>query len=267
VDLAVKAAMGSSSLQQFAERTLVIIPAHNEAGSVAQVVTRLRALGFSRVRVVDNGSTDATSENASAAGAEVVRETGIGYGLACWSGGCSMPGNVDWLLYANADASDDYAAYETFAALAPGHDLIIGARTYTEDRDSMTMPQRFGNWLAPFLIQVFWRRKFADLGPQRAIRVNAYQQLDLQDRGFGWTVEMQVRAVEEGLKIIEIPVHTYPRIIGQSKISGNFRGSVMAGLIILSTIGQLVWRKWVRALHRRPVDSRQIKIEKTRSTI
>lgn len=103
----------------------------------------------------------------------------------------------------------------------------------------MTLPQRFGNWLAPFLIRLLWRRRFRDLGPQRAIRHEAYQRLHMQDRGFGWTVEMQVRAVEQGLRIAEIPVRAFPRAAGTSKISGNLRNSLAAGRVILTTIARL----------------------------
>ncbi len=219
--------------------TLVIIPAHNEEECIADVVRRLKDRGFSHIRVVDNGSTDATARHARAAGAEVISLPGRGYGLACWAGGEGLPPGIEWLLYCNADASDDFEAYEEFAKLAPDHDLILGARTHAEDRRHMSTPQRFGNWLAPFLIRRLWGHDFADLGPQRAIRVEAYQKLNMRDRGFGWTIEMQIRALEENLRIIEIPVRTYPRPAGKSKISGNLRGSVMAGSIILATLARL----------------------------
>lgn len=233
-------------LSDFVESALVIIPAHNEEACIAAVIARLRACGFQHIRVVDNGSTDHTAEVAREAGAEVVSIPGRGYGLACWTGGAHPPAGMDWFLYCNADASDDFDAYGDFARLADGHDLIIGARTYSEDHRHMTVPQRFGNWLAPALIQAFWGYRFSDLGPQRAIRIAAYRKLDLLDRGFGWTVEMQIRAVEEGLRVVEIPVRTFPRPAGQSKISGTVRGSVQAGVIILSTIFQLLTRRWMR---------------------
>ena len=114
------------------------------------------------------------------------------------------PTGMDWFLYCNADASDDFDAYGEFARLADGHDLIIGARTYSEDRRHMTVPQRFGNWLAPALIQAFWDTASRTSGPS-AIRIAAFRKLDLLDRGFGWTVEMQIRAIEEGLRMVEIP--------------------------------------------------------------
>jgi glycosyltransferase involved in cell wall biosynthesis len=226
----------------FAARTLVIIPAHNEEECVAGVVRRLRERGFPRIRVVDNASTDRTAENARAAGAEVIQTSGRGYGLACWLGGRELPQGVEWLVYCNADASDDLEAFDRFAELLPDHDFILGCRTRPEDRRTMTLPQRFGNWLAPFLIRLLWRHRFHDLGPQRAIRREAYQRLHMQDRGFGWTVEMQVRAVEQGLRIAEIPVRAFPRAAGTSKISGTLRGTFLAGVIILRTIGLLALR-------------------------
>lgn len=227
------------NFSDFTARTQVVIPAHNEEESVGAVVRRLRTIGFAHIRVVDNASTDHTAQVAQKAGAEVIQTTQRGYGLACWVGSQNLPAGIDWLLYCNADASDDFAAYERFAEFAPEHDLILGCRTHPDDRRHMTAPQRFGNWLAPFLIHQFWNHRFTDLGPQRAIRAEAFRRLNMRDRGFGWTVEMQVRAVEEGLRIVEIPVRTYPRTAGISKISGNLRGSLAAGLIILQTIARL----------------------------
>lgn len=239
----------TSRLQDFTEHTLVIVPVHNEEECVGNLVTRLKQFGFPHIRVVDNASTDASVQMASEAGAEVVSHPERGYGLACWLGGLRVPEHIDWLLYCNADASDDFELYREFADLAPGHDLLLGARTHPEDRQNLSAPQRFGNWLAPSLIHLFWRHRFADLGPQRAIRVSAYERLDMHDRGFGWTVEMQVRAVEEGLRIAEIPARCFARPAGKSKISGNLRGSFFAGIVILQTIGTLAWRRF-RRLHK-----------------
>jgi len=230
-------------LGDFASRTLVIIPAHNAEECVAGVVRRLRNRGFARVRVVNNASTDRTGERAVEAGAEVISIPGRGYGLACWGGSQDLPADIEWLLYCNADASDDFDAYDDFSRLADDHDIILGSRIHPDDRRCMTIPQRFGNWLAPVLIRLLWGHRFADLGPQRAIRADAFRKLSMRDRGFGWTVEMQVRAVEEGLRIAEIPVRSFPRPAGKSKISGNMRGTLLAGIIILRTIGSLAWRK------------------------
>jgi hypothetical protein len=172
----------------------------------------------------------------------VLRTEEHGYGLACWVGSQNLPADIEWLLYCNADASDDFDAYDEFARLTADYDLILGSRIHPDDRKSMTIPQRFGNWLAPALIRVLWGRRFTDLGPQRAIRADAFRKLEMRDRGFGWTVEMQVRAVEECLRIAEISVRTFPRPAGRSKISGNLRGSLEAGIIILKTIARLAWR-------------------------
>jgi glycosyltransferase involved in cell wall biosynthesis len=208
-----------------------------------QCCAPLRARGFRRIRVVDNASTDRTGEVARAAGAEVIYHPRAGYGLACWVGGVQLPDEAEWLLYCNADASDDLDALRRFAELALDHDLILGARNHPTDRRGMTLPQRFGNWLAPSLIHLIRRRRFDDLGPQRAIGVAAYRRLDMRERGFGWTVEMQVRAVEQRLRIAEIPVRSFPRITGKSKISGTLRSSMLAGTIILRAIAVLAWRR------------------------
>jgi glycosyltransferase involved in cell wall biosynthesis len=232
-----------SLMDDFARRTLVIIPAHNEEECIAGVVQQLSELGLRRIRVVDNASTDHTGEIARAAGAEVIRTEGKGYGLACWIGGLELPHDVQWLLYCNADASDDLDAIHRFAELASSHDFILGSRTHPADRMTMTLPQRFGNWLAPSLIYLIWKTRFSDLGPQRAIRVGAYQRLAMKDRGFGWTLEMQVRAIEEGLRIAEISVCSFARVAGKSKISGTFQGTLLASIVILKTIGTLAWRR------------------------
>ncbi len=229
----------SSVFSLFAARTMVIIPAHNEEECVGNVVRRLRERGFHHIRVVDNGSTDRTFQAAQKAGANAIHHPGTGYGLACWVGSLDLPEVIEWLLFCNADASDDFSAYDRFAELADAHDLILGARTHPNDRRHMSAPQRFGNWLAPALIHLLWGHRFDDLGPQRAIRVSALSKVRMSERGFGWTVEMQVRAVEQGLRIAEIPVRSFPRPAGRSKISGNVRGSLAAGWVILTTIARL----------------------------
>ncbi len=231
----------TSGLAEFAARALVVIPALNEVECIAGVIQTLQQKGFRHIRVVDNASTDRTGEVAKSAGAHVIRLEKSGYGLACWEGCQNPPVAVEWYLFCNADASDDFEAYSEFANAAPSADFILGNRERTS---AMTLSQRFGNWLAPALIHLIWRHRFLDLGPQRAIRVEAFERLAMQDRGFGWTVEMQVRAVEENLRIAEIPVRSFPRPAGQSKISGNLKGSAKAGWIILKTIATL-------ALHRR----------------
>ena len=230
-------------ISDFATRTLIIIPARNEEECIAGIVFGLRERGFPRIRVVDNASTDHTAERATAAGAEVLSHPRAGYGLACWLGGLDVPQGVEWLLYWSGDASDDLDALDEFARFAPENDLILGCRTCREDRRLMAFPQRFCNWLTPFLIRLIWRYRFRDLGPQRAIRVDAYRRLQIRDRGYGWTLEMQVRAVEERLRIAEFPVRSFPRAAGSPKISGTWRGTILAGAVILRTIGVLTWKR------------------------
>lgn len=227
----------------FTTATMVVIPACNEEACITQVVHRLRTLGFPHIRVVANGCTDRTAAAARHAGAEVIEIPRRGYGLACWTASQNIPHGIHWLLYCNADASDDFSAYPRFATLAPSHDLILGARTHPDDRAHLTLPQRLGNWLIPTLIRLRWGHRYTDLGPQRLIRASAFQRLHLRDRGFGWTVEMQVRALQENLRITEIPVRTHPRPAGQSKISGSLRGSLAASLVILLTLGRLIFTK------------------------
>jgi len=221
------------------DSVLVVIPARNEEGSIATVVSSLRASGINRVRVVDNGSTDRTAVAARAAGAEIVAEPRMGYGQACWTGTRNLPPDVEWILFCDADGSDDLAAIPEFLEAAKTHDLVLGNRMATpEGRAVMSPAQQFGNWLAPALLWVIYGKTFRDLGPMRLIRRTAYDNIAMRDRGFGWTVEMQARACELGLRTTEIPVRYFKRRAGVSKVSGNLRGTVMAGTIILSTLGR-----------------------------
>jgi hypothetical protein len=226
------------------QRMVVVIPALNEQASLPGVITRLRELGLNRIRVVDNGSRDHTAEVARRCGAEVVSEPRQGYGQACWTGCENLPPEVEWILFCNADGSDDIGRVpELLAATDGGAAFILGARCADDDgKDHLTAPQRFGNRLATGLIRLLWGANYADLGPLRLISRRAFERLNLQDRGFGWTVEMQVRAAEECLTVKEVPVRNFARTGGVSKISGTVKGSFQAGTIILSTIAAL-WLK------------------------
>jgi hypothetical protein len=227
---------------------VVVIPALNEEASLPHVITRLQALGLTRIRVVDNGSQDRTTEAAQSCGVEVIRELRRGYGQACWTGCMNLPAEIEWILFCNADGSDDIERVpELLTATGSGAEFILGTRISGEDgNDHLTTAQRFGNKLAVSLIRLLWGVRHADLGPLRLISRRAFQQLNLQDRGFGWTVEMQVRAVEAGLRVVEVPVRNFPRYAGVSKISGTVTGSIRAGTIILSTIASL-WLKQTKA--------------------
>ncbi|MGD1951829.1 MAG: glycosyltransferase family 2 protein [Leptolyngbyaceae cyanobacterium] len=223
------------------ENTLVIIPALNEAATIGNVVKALVDQGLTHIRVVDNGSQDSTADVATKAGAEVIREPLQGYGQACWRGLQSVPNHIEWILFCDADGSDDLSQLPEFFAKRETHDLILGNRRgLATGRQQLSPVQNFGNWLSGTLIAWGWGHRFDDLGPLRLVRKQALDQM--RDRNFGWTVEMQVRAVEDGLRICELPVNYLPRQGGQSKISGTISGSFKAGIIILSTLATLYWQ-------------------------
>lgn len=228
--------------------TLVIIPALNEEAALPRVLRDLRSLGISRIRVVDNGSTDRTASVARELRADVLCEPIRGYGAACWRGMGEMGDGPEWVLFCDADGSDDLSELPRFfAAVAAGADMVLGNRRASlAGRQAMTPQQNFGNALATTLIRLGWRYRYEDLGPLRLIRRTALERIAMRDRGFGWTVEMQVRAIEERLKIVEIPVGYRRRQAGRSKISGTLVGSVRAGTVILSTIGRLWLRRAAR---------------------
>ena len=225
-----------------------IVPARNEAPCIAAVVRSLRALRTPQgapllleVIVADNGSCDATAQVAREAGARVIAVAQAGYGRACWEAARASHGNV--LLFVDGDGAADTAdAPALIDELAHGAHLVIGVR-HAPDAGAMTHTQRFGNALACFLMRCLWRMPVADLGPHRAIRRDAFDALDLRDRSFGWTVEMQVRAHLLGLRVVQRPVQWHVRAAGVSKISGTLRGVVGAGFGILGMIARLWWRE------------------------
>ena len=220
--------------------TLVIIPVLNEETNIVGVIKSLQSYGFSRIRVVDNGSRDRSGIVAKDAGAEVLYEPVSGYGQACWHGLQHIPPEISWILFCDGDGSDDLSCLPEFISLRDRYDLVLGDRRGTSSGKAVMTPvQNFGNGLAGRLINWGWGHKYSDLGPLRLIRRSAIEQIAMKDRGFGWTVEMQVRAVEEGLNICEIPVCYRPRQGGRSKISGTISGSFQAGTIILGTLGKL----------------------------
>jgi len=229
----------------FLRQTLVLIPALNEEACVAQTVGYWRGLGVAAVRVVDNGSTDNTALQAAAAGAEVLREARRGYGAACWTGLQHAPPVAEWILFSSADGSDQFSTGNLDAwqqQINAGAELILGDRVSApEARRHLKWIQRFGNQLCCSLIFLGWRRWFNDMGSMRLVRVAALRQMTLQDRGFGWNIEMQVRAIELGLRVVELPVSYHPRRAGESKISGSVRGTIRAACGMMKIILRL-WR-------------------------
>ncbi len=221
-------------------QTYAIIPALNEEATITAVVQQLLAQGVAGVIVVDNGSTDQTAGRAQSAGARVVLEQVRGYGRACLTGIAALPAECEWVLFCDADGSDDLSELPRLWAEQSQHDLILGNRRATpEGRANLTSVQNFGNWLSGFLLHLGWGQGFADLGPLRLIRREALERIGMQDENFGWTVEMQAQARTHRLRCIEVPVNYRPRQGGVSKISGNLKGSAQAGTIILRTLGQL----------------------------
>ena len=225
---------------------LVIIPVRNEEATIAGVIKDLQSFGLLNIRVIDNGSSDRSATVAAAVGAKVLFEPKPGYGRACWRGLQNIPAEIEWVLFCDGDGSDDLECLPEFLSLREKYDLILGDRRATDrGKQVMTPVQHFGNGLAGWLIDLGWGYKYHDLGPLRLIRRTDLDRIRMQDRGFGWTVEMQVRAIEENLKIVEIPVNYRPRQGGKSKISGTISGSFQAGTIILSTLAKLYWSKIV----------------------
>ncbi len=226
------------------DQILVVIPVLNEESTLGRVIEALQAQGLSQIRVVDNGSTDDSAAIARAHAAEVIAEPQRGYGQACWTGLQQIPKDIRWILFCDADGSDDLSHLPLFFDAAQTADLVLANRRYSpQSQRKLTPPQNFGNGLAVRLIRWGWGHQYQDLGPLRLIRRSALEQLQMQDRAFGWTVEMQVKAIEQGLIIREIPVPYGDRQGGKSKISGTVPGVIKAGFGILLTLGGLYWRR------------------------
>ncbi|MEZ4855635.1 MAG: glycosyltransferase family 2 protein [Gelidibacter sp.] len=218
----------------------VIIPAYNEADSIAKVISEIPDL-VDEIIVVNNNSTDKTAENAQKAGATVLTETKSGYGNACLKGMdyiAHQEEKPDIVVFLDGDYSD--YPEELTKIIAPilenNIDLVIGARVkHLREAHAMTPQQIFGNWLATKLMSLFFRAKFTDLGPFRAIKYKKLLSLQMQDKTYGWTVEMQLKSIKQKLTYIEVPVR-YKKRIGVSKVSGTIKGTIFAGAKILGWI-------------------------------
>lgn len=220
---------------------VVIIPAFNEENSVGAVVRDIPADLVDEIVVVNNNSSDRTAAEAGQAGATVLHEPIQGYGRACLRGiayAQNRQQKPDVVVFIDADYSDYPGEMTALVApiLADEVDMVIGSRSLgNRQRGSMTPQQVFGNWLATTLLRWFYGVRYTDLGPFRAIRFDSLLALSMQDTTYGWTVEMQLKAAKQGLRVTEIPV-SYRKRIGFSKISGTVKGTVLAGYKIITTI-------------------------------
>jgi glycosyltransferase involved in cell wall biosynthesis len=216
----------------------VIIPAYNEAQAIALVIEEIPKDLVAEIIVVDNASTDRTGAVAASAGATVLLQPQKGYGNACLKGIAylqNLPVTPDLVVFLDGDHSDYPEEMRKVVApvLAGEADMVIGSRALgKKTRGSMTPQQIFGNWLATRLLWWFYRARFTDLGPFRAIRYQTLLQLGMVDQNYGWTVEMQIKAAQQKVRFTEVPVN-YRERIGQSKVSGTVKGTVMAGYKIL----------------------------------
>jgi glycosyltransferase involved in cell wall biosynthesis len=223
-----------------------IIPALDEEEALPGVLADLRATSVRRVVVVDNGSRDATVAVARSGGAEVVAEAHRGYGAACLTGIAACRAHApraDILVFLDADGSDDARELERLVApIAEGRaDFVIGSRVLPGahvERGALSPQARAGNLVATLLIRTLYGARHSDLGPFRAIRFEALERLEMRDLDFGWTAEMQVKAIRRGLRLVEVPASWRRRRGGRSKISGTVRGVIGAGYKILTTIAR-----------------------------
>lgn len=218
----------------------VIIPAYNEQDSIHKVIKEIPTQ-VTEVIVVNNNSTDNTEAVAKKAGATVLTEIKKGYGYACLKGMEYLEKSAekpDILVFLDGDYSD--YPEELTKIISPiinnNIDFVIGARVpELREKEAITPQQIFGNWLACSLMKVFFSAKFTDLGPFRAIKYQKLLALKMSDKTYGWTVEMQLKVLKKKLTYIEVPVH-YKKRIGVSKVSGTIKGTIFAGVKILTWI-------------------------------
>ncbi len=220
-------------------KNVVIIPAFNEEQSIGKVVNAIPKNLVDEIVVVNNNSTDKTIEKAVEAGATVLTETIQGYGASCLRGiNYFKEKNCDIVVFMDGDFSD--YPEEINLLLNPivnkNYDFVLGSRTLGEkEKGALPVQSRFGSIIAGLLMNFFWGIKYSDLGPFRAIKFDKLLELDMKDKWYGWTVEMQIKAAKNKLKVLEVPV-SYRKRIGKSKVTGTLKGTLMASIIILKTI-------------------------------
>ena len=220
---------------------IVIIPAYNEERSIGKVVQAIPKENLMEVIVVNNNSTDSTEKVASEAGATVLLETNKGYGNACLKGINYIKNKKpqpDIIVFLDGDFSDypEEMPLLVNPIIQQNYDMVIGSRVLGKrEKGALTPQQVFGNWLATWLMKLFYGVKYTDLGPFRAIKWQSLVALNMEDSTYGWTIEMQLKAAKQKMRTTEVPVNYRVRI-GVSKVSGTLKGAVMAGIKIIWTI-------------------------------
>ncbi len=232
----------------FGELTIgAVIPARDEQENIAAVIHGLRELKspnevalIDDIVVCDNNSSDDTALHAKSAGARVVSQSTAGYGIACLTAIAALR-PVDVIVFIDGDqAFDLHQTHQLLNPIANGADLVIGSRMLgLMEPGALSLPQIVGNRVAGLLIRLIWHQRVTDLGPFRAIRTQSLTALQMVDQAYGWTVEMQVKAIQQKMRIVEIPVNSLRRRHGQSKIGGTIKGVVGASIGILSMILKL----------------------------
>jgi len=221
-------------------KIIVIIPAYNEEKSKGKVIQEIPAV-VSEIIVVNNNSTDSTAKVAFENGATVLSENRKGYGYACLKGLeyiAQLENKPEIVVFLDGDYSDypDELTQIIAPILENDIDFVIGARVaHLREKKSMTPQQIFGNWLATTLMKSFFNARFTDLGPFRALKYQKLVALQMEDKTYGWTVEMQLKVLKQKMTYVEVPVH-YKNRIGVSKVSGTVKGTLMAGIKIIGWI-------------------------------
>ncbi|MEM8652806.1 MAG: glycosyltransferase family 2 protein [Pseudomonadota bacterium] len=228
------------------KKIAVVIPTLNEENAIGKVIADIPKW-VDMIVISDNGSKDNTIKVAESLGAVTLQsKTGGGYGSACLAGIDRAEGH-DVIVFVDGDFSDYPEQMDRLVdpILNGETDMVIGSRRLGNAKSgSLTPQQQFGNWLACFLIRLFWGVKYTDLGPFRAVEANSLKKLKMTDQAFGWTVQMQLHAIFEDIRVLEVPVDYRPRI-GHSKISGTIRGTILAGHAIIGTILKSAMKKYL----------------------
>lgn len=225
-------------------RVSVVIPTLNEEAAIAGVVGEVPRELVQEIIVVDNGSTDRTAARASAAGARVVHEPVRGYGAACLAGALAAA-HADVIVFLDGDRNEDPRELSVVLAplLAGRADLVIGSRTRGGAQPgALTPQQRVGNRVVTLLLRLLYGLALTDIGPFRAIHARVLRDLAMEHKTYGWPVEMVVKAVRRGYRVVEVPVTCRARL-GRSKVAGTLKGSVLAGYHLLSTTLKYAWRR------------------------